>query len=120
VTPLVVNTEMPSVRGRASLFVDTVRPLNENSAYYLLLFDSHHQDKVIACAPLLRQRPKQATALFKGSSVQGKRTNRFLTLSVTFAGRFVRTQDEFGLAQSARFGSFSISAALSPPPDLTS
>lgn len=75
ISPLVVNTEMPSIRGRASLFVDTVRPLNDKSAYYLLLFDPHHQDKIIACAPLLRQRPKQATALFKGSSVQGKQTH---------------------------------------------
>ena len=68
---LVVNTEMPTLRGRSSHVVTTIKPLSVYNSLYLIVYESNSADKVLACAPITLKRPITASSTLKYPPVFG-------------------------------------------------
>ena len=62
---------MPTLRGRSSHVVTTIRPLSAYSALYLIIYDPASPDKVLVCAPITLKRPITASSTLKYPPVFG-------------------------------------------------
>lgn len=68
---MIVNTEMPTLRGKSSHTVTTIRPLSSFNSLYLIVYEPYNSDKILACSPITLKRPIIASATFKYPPVFG-------------------------------------------------
>ena len=62
---------MPTLRGRSSHVISTIKPLSSYNSLYLIVYEQYNSDKILACAPINLKRPITSSATFKYPPILG-------------------------------------------------
>jgi hypothetical protein len=62
---------MPTIRGKSSHVISTIKPLSSFNSLYLIVYESYNSDKILACAPITLKRPVTSSATFKYPPILG-------------------------------------------------